>query len=184
MRRDLGEKAGSVSEGKIAKGPSRRKEPFGPRLAGRDLGGRSLVGANLEGADLRACNLSGADLRGARLYGAWFDGANLTQTRFDMTRIVEIALPESMPADIVNQVRAFDFQQVMTRYVGPNRESESLVCPYRDSRVEPLLYRWGSDTWNAGCDWAPPSEMWTLEEIIASVLDELGCRHGLRRPLR
>lgn len=154
----------------------------GPDLSGRDLRRRRLRAARLEGADLRGADLREADLRGADLFGARLEGADLRGAWLDMSRLVEIAVPADLPLDLVNQIRAFDFHRVMTRFVGPNGESAPLPCPYRDARVTPLLYEWGSRTWNAGRGWRPPAEPWTLEEIIAAVLDALSVRHDLARP--
>lgn len=148
----------------------------------RELSRCNLRGLDFQGADLRFANLEGADLRGADLFGARLEGANLRGCRLEMTRIVEIWIPTNLPLDIANQIRAFDFGQVMTRFVGPNRDSQQLSCPYQNSSLRPLLYEWGSKSWRGGSDWFPPSSLWTLEEIIASVLDHLGCKNDLRRP--
>ena len=158
----------------------------GPRagriLRGRDLRGLNLRGEDLQGADLSHCDLRRADLRGADLFGARLEGSRLEGCRLDMTRLVEIRIPEDLNLDIVNQIRHFDFAQVMTRFVGPNRHSEELPCPYRNAALKPVLYEWGSRTWNRGSGWNPPISPWTLEEIIAAVLDALQCRHDLNRP--
>ncbi|MEZ6197347.1 MAG: pentapeptide repeat-containing protein [Planctomycetota bacterium] len=155
----------------------------GPDLRGADLRRHFLVGARLEGADLRGADLREADLRGADLLGARIEGADLRGAILDQTRLVEIRVPGALPVDLVNQIRDFDFRRVMTRLVPPPA-GRTLPCPYRDARMRPLLYEWGSRTWDGGRDWAPPEIRWTLEEICAAVLDELGCRHDLERPLR
>ncbi len=160
-----------------------RRRP-GPDLRSHDLRGASMLGAALEGADLRGADLRGADLRGADLFGARLEGADLRAARLDMGRLIEIRIPRALELELVNQIRAFDFSLVMTRFVGPNRRSEELPCPYRDAALAPLLYEWGSRTWNGGRGWNPPERIWTLEEIIASVLDALGARHDLERPWR
>ncbi|MFT7616661.1 MAG: hypothetical protein ACI97A_000285 [Planctomycetota bacterium] len=154
----------------------------GPDLRHQDLRGRNLRGHDLQGADLRSADLRDADLRGTDLFGARLDRANLEGCRIEMTRIVEIWIPRQLPLNIVNQIRAFDFQLVMTRFVGPNRNSQCLSCPYESAAVRPLLYEWGSKTWHQGSDWAPPSSIWTMEEIIACVLEHLGCAHDLQLP--
>ncbi len=151
---------------------------------GRDLRGRRLVSANLQGYDLRDVDLRGADLRGADLFRARLGGADLRGTRLDTTRIVEIRVPADLSLEVVNQIRLFDFRFAMTRFVGPNTRNEKLGCPYRSSLLRPVLYEWGSWTWNDGRGWTPPDVAWTLEEIIASVLDALNCRHDLQRPCR
>ncbi len=151
---------------------------------GRDLRGRRLISANLKGFDLRDVDFRGADLRGADLFRAHLGGADLRGAHLDTTRIVEIRVPEDLSLEIVNQIRLFDFRFGMTRFVGPNLQNERLGCPYRSSTLRPILYEWGSWTWNEGRGWAPPAVPWTLEEIIASVLDALGCRHDLQRPCR
>ena len=151
---------------------------------GRDLRGRRLISANLKGFDLRDVDFRGADLRGADLFRARLDGADLRGAHLDTTRIVEIAVPEDLSLEIVNQIRHFDFRFAMTRFVGPNVENEPLGCPYRSSTLRPILYEWGSWTWNDGRGWTPPAVPWTLEEIIASVLDALNCRHDLQEPCR
>lgn len=144
---------------------------------------RDLVGEDLEGRDLRHTDLRGADLRGADLLGTQLDGADLRGARFDMTRLVEIAVPDDLPLDLVNQIRHFDFRSAMARLV-PAHPPADCPCPYQGASLRPLLYEWGSRTWRGGRDWRPPEVAWTLEEIIATVLDELGCRHDLTRPLR
>lgn len=156
----------------------------GADLRGAGLAGLSLLGEDLQGADLRDADLRSADLRGVDLFDARLDGADLRGTRLDMSRIVEIRIPEDLDERIVNQIRHFDFRHAMTRFVGPNRVSENLPCPYRHATMRPVLFEWGSRTWRHGRNWAPPANSWTLEEIIAAVLDALGCRHGLARPMR
>ena len=101
--------------------------------------------------------------------------------RLDMARLIEVAVPQDLPRAVVNQIRAFDFRLVMPRVVLASPDAE-LPCPYRDAAVRPLLYEWGSRTWRGGLGWEPPTEFWTLEQIIAGVLDALGCRHDLRAP--
>jgi pentapeptide repeat protein len=151
--------------------------------ADRDLRARDFLGADLEGADLRGADLRHCDLRGADLLGARLEGADLRGARMDMTRIVEIEVPETLALEVVNQIRDYDFRRVMTRLVPPG-PGGTLPCPYRHSALRPLLFEWGSRTWRGGRDWSPPTAPWNLEEIIAAVLDELGCRHDLRRPIR
>ena len=162
------------------------KGRFGPGLdlRGRDLRGQSLLGRQLDGVDLRKSDLRHADLPGASLYRARLDGADLRGTRLDSARIVEIELPDELGLTIVNQIRHFDFRFGSTRFVAPNRKSEDLPCPYRDASLRPPLFDWGARTWNGGAGWQPPIQSWTLEEIIASVLDALACRHNLSRPFR
>ena len=162
--------------------PPWSEEPLSWR--GRDLRGRRLISANLKGFDLRDVDFRGADLRGADLFRARLEGADLRGAHLDTTRIVEIRVPGDLSLEIVNQIRLFDFRFGMTRFVGPNLENEQLGCPYRSSTLRPILYEWGSWTWNEGRGWAPPAVPWTLEEIIASVLDALCCRHDLHRPCR
>ncbi len=146
-----------------------------------NLKGWNFRGADLQGANLSFTNLQDADLRGCDLFGAQLLGTNLRGCRLEMTRLVEIWIPKELPLSISNQIRAYDFGQVMTRFVGPNRDSEYLSCPYQDAKIRPLLYEWGSRTWNHGAQWSHPETLWTLEEIIAAVLDHLGCHHDLRR---
>ncbi len=160
-----------------------RPQP-GPNYAHRDLRHLNLRGRNLEGADFRKADLRGADLRGCDLFAARFSEARLEGCRFEMSRLVEIWIPKSLSAPVANQIRAFDFGSVMTRFVGPNRHSEELSCPYKSATLRPILYEWGSRCWRQGADWNPPTEVWTLEEIIASVLDELGCTHDWQRPFK
>ena len=163
------------------KSQERPRAARGPNLRGRDLRDENLRGARLEGADLRGTDLRGADLRGADLFWARLDGADLRGAALDMARIVEID-PGPLPDDrLRNQIRAFDFDRVMRRWM-PDHPDRILPCPYRSAATKPLLYEWGSRSWDGGRGWSPPSERWTLEEIIASVLDGLGCRHDLRRP--
>lgn len=144
---------------------------------------RSFMGADLQGVDLMGRDLRGADLRGADLFGAHLKGADLRGTFLDMTRIVEISVPKDLPLEIVNQIRAFDFLRAQTRIVAPNRRSEHLPCPYAKATLRPVLFVWGSSTWKDGAHWSPPSDLWTLEEIIAAVLSALKCRHDLVSPL-
>ena len=161
--------------------PVRDARP-GPDLARRDLRGRNLRGLDFEGADLRDADLRHADLRGADLFGARLQGARLEGCRLDMGRVAEICVPEDLDLTVVNQIRAFDFARAMTRFVGPNRGDASFPCPYRNAALRPFFYEWGSRTWNGGRGWQPPAESWTAEEIIAAVLDALGCVHELTRP--
>lgn len=163
----------------------RQKNPAarpGVDYAHLNLESWNFRGADLQGADLRNTNLKDADLRGCDLFGAKLAGANLSGCRVEMTRLVEVWIPKELPLEISNQIRAFDFGQVMTRFIGPNRDSEILSCPYQDSKIRPLLYEWGSRTWKQGALWSPPKALWTLEEIIAAVLSHLGCHHDLRHP--
>lgn len=153
----------------------------GRDLRGADLRNRLLVGQDFQGADLRGADLRAADLRGANLYDARLDGADLRQARLDSARIVEIQVPQDLPLPVVNQIRAFDFRLAMTRFVGPVGPEEKEACPYRRASLSPILYEWGSRTWQAGRGWKPPAVIWTLEEIIAAVLDGIGCRHDLLR---
>ena len=168
--------------------PVREQKSPKPRpgldLRNAPLEGAHLVGADLQGADLRSADLRGADLRGADLYDARLAGADLRGARMDMGRIVEVRIPRHLPLEIVNQIRAFDFRQAMTRWVAPTGDQAGLDCPYAGSGLRPVLYDWGSRTWDGGRGWQPPKDGWTLEEIIAAVLDELGCRHDLQRPFR
>lgn len=156
----------------------------GRDLRRADLRGRSLMGRDLEGADLRYADLRWCDLRGADLFDARLDGADLRGAALETTRIVEIRVPENLDLDIVNQIRLFDFRHGMTRFVGPNGASRPLPCPYRDAGLRPVLFEWGSRTWQRGRNWTPPAECWTLEEIVAAVLDAIGCRHDLQRACR
>ena len=157
--------------------------PRGPNLAGRNLRGRSLAESNLQGADFRDTDLRDVDLRGADLFGCRMHRTDLRGTVIEMTRIVEIRIPSDLDLEIVNQIRAFDFQVVSPRHVR-HRPVVKLPCPYRDAALRPLLYEWGSKTWNGGRGWETPERLWTLEEIIAAVLTELGCRHDLPLPER
>ena len=153
-----------------------------PRSLPGPFAGRSFVGADLQGVDFSQRDMRHADLRGADLFMARFEGADLRGALLDMTRIVEIHVPADLPVHIVNQIRAFDFLRAQTRIVAPNRLSEPLPCPYASSTLRPVLYAWGSGTWNEGARWAPPRDPWTLEEIIAAVLSTLGCKHDLTLP--
>lgn len=153
-------------------------------LRDADLRGQSFANKSLVGADLRGADLRKVDLRGIDLYAARFENTDLRGTQLEMTRLLEIRIPKDLDLSIVNQIRAFDFAHVMTRFVGPNLDSEPLACPYRHASLSPILFEWGSRTWNAGAGWGPPKVAWTLEEIIAAVLSELGCRHGFSQALR
>ena len=155
-----------------------------PWVVDGPVAGRSFIGANLQGADFSGRDLQGADMRGADLFMARLPGADLRGAILDMTRIVEIHVPIDLPLDIVNQIRAFDFLRAQTRIVAPNRLSEHLPCPYEKSTLRPVLYAWGSATWNDGALWSLPKDAWTLEEIIAAVLSTIGCRHDLTLPHR
>ena len=161
-----------------------RRYQVGIDLSGQDLRAWNFHGANLKAADLRQSDLRGVDLRGVDLYAARLEGADLRAAQLEMTRLLEIRIPKDLDLTIVNQIRAFDFLHTATRFVGPNINSESLACPYRHSRLSPVLFEWGSRTWNAGAGWNPPRVSWTLEEIIAAVLSELGCRHEYSLPCR
>lgn len=175
--KSLGEGGERLANAALRRGP--RALP-GPDLHDRDLRGAAFVGADLEGADLRRSDLRGADLRGADLYAARLDDADLRGCKLDMSRLVEIELPRTLPIHLVNQIRAFDFRRVMARDVA-SRPRTPLPCPYRTAATRPLLYEWGSRTWNGGDGWSLPREVWTLEEIIGGVLDALRCRHDLAR---
>lgn len=166
----------------IACKSGRRPRPRpGPDFRGQNLRGESWVDRDLQGADFRGADLRGCDLRGADLFGARLDEADLREALIDVARVIEIRIPAELDLRVVNQIRYFDFKFASTRFVGPNRASEPLTCPYADDLMKPLLYEWGSRTWNRGRGWEPPRFAWTLQEIVAAVLDEIGCRHDLLR---
>jgi hypothetical protein len=153
----------------------------GPDFSAQDLREKSYRGQNFQNANFENCDLRKADLRGCDLFAARFEGADLRGCKIEMNKVVEIRLPSHLPWQLVNQIRHFDFAQVMTRFVGPNSRSEKLPCPYAKASIKPMLYEWGSATWHWGANWQPPAESWTLEEIIAAVLDLLNCQHDLER---
>ena len=163
-----------------AKAPNRPRAARGPDLRNAALRARSFLGMSLEGADLDGADLRDADLRGADLFGARLRRADLRGARFDMTRLLDIWVPKNLDLVIANQIRAFDFRLVMPRKVEAG--DLPLPCPYRDATVKPILYEWGSRTWNGGRGYAEPKELWTLEEICGAVLTALECRHDLLLP--
>ena len=158
--------------------------PQSARFVGRDLRERRLDELLLSASVLEGCDLRGASLIGVDLYRTRLINCDLRGTHIDANRLVEIWVPEDLPIDIVNQIRHFDFRFAASRWVAPNSKREQLPCPYRKQTIRPLLFLWGSRTWRGGAGWTPPQDAWTLEEIIAAVLEFMGCRHDLPRPYR
>ena len=144
----------------------------------RPLRGQSWGEVDRQGADLRAVDLRGADLFGCRMRPTDLRGAFL-----ETTRIVETWVSRDLDLEIIDQIRAFDFRWASRRHVR-SMPGRAQSCPYRDATLRPVLYEWGSRTWNGGKGWVTPSELWTLEEIIAATLSALECRHDLPLPSR
>jgi hypothetical protein len=166
----------------IVRDAAKRPAPLrGENFRNADLRGRTMIGRDCEGADFEGADLRDADLRGADLFGARFRRSDLRGAAIDMTRLFEIWVPRNLPLEIANQIRAFDFRLVMKRLV--TASEEPLPCPYRDASVRPVLYEWGSRTWNGGRGWREPATLWTLEEIAGAVLSALECRHDLELPI-